>query len=291
MTPNDHDEPDELHTATDPATRDASASDEPPPRKTSQKQIEANRRNAQRSTGPRTEEGKGRSSRNAVRHGVYGSPVPVPRGPFREDPDEIAAAIAVTVAALKPNNAMAARRRPPVRRRECTAGPTRATRSRAHGRRIAPRGAWPDDQVTSCLERMAPLIDSDLDHSPDDWRAIACLLAIDNMRGRGRHQPRRPQRRRRHPGERRPGLGVHRPRPARQEYYDTPADYADELRARAAQPFDRRATESDEDVLERAAVSLLDEGALEKCSLIRARLGRERDRAFAHFQAMQALPS
>ena len=33
-------------------------------------QIEANRRNAQSSTGPRTEAGKERSSRNAVRHGL-----------------------------------------------------------------------------------------------------------------------------------------------------------------------------------------------------------------------------
>ena len=37
---------------------------------TSLKQIEANRRNALKSTGPRTEEGKYRASRNAVRHGL-----------------------------------------------------------------------------------------------------------------------------------------------------------------------------------------------------------------------------
>jgi hypothetical protein len=37
---------------------------------TSQKQIEANRRNARRSTGPRSNLGKTRSSRNAYRHGL-----------------------------------------------------------------------------------------------------------------------------------------------------------------------------------------------------------------------------
>ena len=37
---------------------------------TSLKQIEANRRNALKSTGPRSENGKQRSRRNAVRHGL-----------------------------------------------------------------------------------------------------------------------------------------------------------------------------------------------------------------------------
>jgi len=37
---------------------------------TSFRQIEANRRNAARSTDPNTEEGKHRSRRNAIRHGL-----------------------------------------------------------------------------------------------------------------------------------------------------------------------------------------------------------------------------
>jgi hypothetical protein len=41
-------------------------------RKSSQRRIEANRRNAQKSTGPRTVEGKARSSGNATTHGLSG---------------------------------------------------------------------------------------------------------------------------------------------------------------------------------------------------------------------------
>lgn len=44
----------------------------------SEKQLEANRRNAQRSTGPQTAEGKARSSRNNLRHGLTGQVTVLP---------------------------------------------------------------------------------------------------------------------------------------------------------------------------------------------------------------------
>jgi hypothetical protein len=42
---------------------------------TSQRKIDANRRNARLSTGPRSRAGKARSSRNAMRHGLAGATV------------------------------------------------------------------------------------------------------------------------------------------------------------------------------------------------------------------------
>ena len=51
---------------------------------TSLRQIEANRRNALRSTGPKTDDGKHHASRNAVRHGLTAETVITPL----EDPED-----------------------------------------------------------------------------------------------------------------------------------------------------------------------------------------------------------
>lgn len=77
------------------------------PGPTSARQVEANRRNAGRSTGPRTEAGKAASAQNATRHGMYGlSGEPIARGPFAEDRDEVATWFADVVGALAPRDGL-----------------------------------------------------------------------------------------------------------------------------------------------------------------------------------------
>src|SRR5215467_50522 len=56
----------------------------------SSRKIEANRRNAQRSTGPRSEAGKAVSRQNATKHGILAREVVITRGDYQEDPEEYA---------------------------------------------------------------------------------------------------------------------------------------------------------------------------------------------------------
>jgi hypothetical protein len=69
-----------------------------------QKQIEANRRNAQRSTGPVTELGKGIAKFNALKHGMTASTAVLPY----EDPISYAELRESFVASYKPANAVEA---------------------------------------------------------------------------------------------------------------------------------------------------------------------------------------
>jgi hypothetical protein len=49
------------------------------------RKIEANRRNAQHSTGPRTDAGKRASRMNALKHGLLANEVVITRGDYKED--------------------------------------------------------------------------------------------------------------------------------------------------------------------------------------------------------------
>ena len=61
-------------------------SEENPPKEVSAAQLQANRKNAKRSTGPRTEQGKRNSSRNAFKHGVLANDLVIERaGEKRRD--------------------------------------------------------------------------------------------------------------------------------------------------------------------------------------------------------------
>ena len=65
-------------------------------------QQQANKQNAQHSTGPRTDEGKQRTSQNALKHGLYATD-PLIRG---EDPDDFYRHGAELEYQLRPANAV-----------------------------------------------------------------------------------------------------------------------------------------------------------------------------------------
>ena len=65
-------------------------------------QIEANRLNAQRSTGPKTDEGKARVRRNAFKHGMTARTI-MPVLP-QEDPKDLEDRTQQAITAMKPRN-------------------------------------------------------------------------------------------------------------------------------------------------------------------------------------------
>ena len=67
-----------------------------------EKQIQANRNNAKKSTGPRTEEGKARVAQNALKHGLLAGDAVLPG----EDPAEFEAQLAALEADIQPVGAL-----------------------------------------------------------------------------------------------------------------------------------------------------------------------------------------
>jgi hypothetical protein len=72
----------------------------------SDKKIEANRRNAKLSTGPRTESGKNRSRYNAIKHGIFSRDMLRSWGLGKEDTKEFDNLLASLLEDLKPVGAM-----------------------------------------------------------------------------------------------------------------------------------------------------------------------------------------
>ena len=69
-------------------------------------QVDANRRNAKHSTGPRSEEGKARSSQNATKHGFTGRLlVGLNYGPFKNNSEELHDFINDVITELSPQTA------------------------------------------------------------------------------------------------------------------------------------------------------------------------------------------
>jgi hypothetical protein len=76
---------------------------------TSEAQRAANQRNAQKSTGPRTEEGKARSSANSLKHGAYsGRQDIITSSILAEDPEEVIELVTDIIDELDPQTALEA---------------------------------------------------------------------------------------------------------------------------------------------------------------------------------------
>jgi len=73
---------------------------------TTEQQVAANRENALKSTGPRTEAGKAVAKRNALKYGVYSNDLILRHGLIREDPDQFEQLHQSLVDDLNPEGAM-----------------------------------------------------------------------------------------------------------------------------------------------------------------------------------------
>ena len=72
----------------------------------SQKKLDANRRNAQRATGPRTPAGKRKVRWNAMQHGLLSSDVVLPAAELPENPKEFAGLLERLGCDLQPRGAL-----------------------------------------------------------------------------------------------------------------------------------------------------------------------------------------
>ncbi|MDH3890514.1 MAG: hypothetical protein OEV49_05470 [candidate division Zixibacteria bacterium] len=69
---------------------------------TSEKQIAANRRNAKKSTGPKSVNGKAASSRNAIKHGLHATDIVLNSPHLNEDPEQYQQLLDSLIEELKP---------------------------------------------------------------------------------------------------------------------------------------------------------------------------------------------
>lgn len=68
----------------------------------SERKIEANRKNAQRASGPQTAQGKRNSSRNAMKHGLLSKELIIPAGRAKENASEFEQLFAELIEDLQP---------------------------------------------------------------------------------------------------------------------------------------------------------------------------------------------
>lgn len=71
-----------------------------------EKKMTANKANAEKSTGPRTDEGKEKSSRNSIKHGLFSQKVVITDGPLKEDPEEFRNILLNLVKDTRPRNSI-----------------------------------------------------------------------------------------------------------------------------------------------------------------------------------------